>query len=47
MNDAEDFEVNAGDQMPYFIVEDQSIYDRLRQPVFHLSVAAAPRSSAA
>lgn len=30
------FEVKAGDRMPYFIVDGQSIYDRLRAPNFHL-----------
>jgi len=31
----EDFAVKAGDRMPYFLVDDASIYDRLRQPKFH------------
>jgi 2-polyprenyl-6-methoxyphenol hydroxylase-like FAD-dependent oxidoreductase len=30
------FKVKAGDRMPYFEVEDSSIYDRLREPTFHL-----------
>jgi 2-polyprenyl-6-methoxyphenol hydroxylase-like FAD-dependent oxidoreductase len=30
------FKVKAGDRMPYFSVEGESIYDRLRQPKFHL-----------
>jgi 2-polyprenyl-6-methoxyphenol hydroxylase-like FAD-dependent oxidoreductase len=32
----EDFEVKAGDRMPYFPVEGQSIYDKLQEPKFHL-----------
>src|SRR5215475_1177533 len=31
----EDFEVKAGDRMPFFLVDDGSIYDKLRQPKFH------------
>ena len=31
----EDFEVKAGDRMPYFLVDEASIYDSLRQPKFH------------
>jgi hypothetical protein len=34
--DGEDFEVKAGDRMPYFLINGQSIYDCLRQPSFHL-----------
>lgn len=34
----EDFEVKAGDRMPYFTVDGQSIYDKLREPKFHLLV---------
>jgi 2-polyprenyl-6-methoxyphenol hydroxylase-like FAD-dependent oxidoreductase len=30
------FKVKAGDRMPYFEVEGSSIYDRLREPMFHL-----------
>jgi hypothetical protein len=30
------FKVKAGDRMPYFEVEGSSIYDRLREPTFHL-----------
>ena len=30
------FDVNAGDRMPYFQIEGQSIYDRIREPRFHL-----------
>lgn len=32
----EGFNVKVGDRMPYFQVEGQSIYDKLRQPKFHL-----------
>ena len=35
-DDGEDFKVKAGDRMPYFPVEGESVYDRLRQPKFHL-----------
>lgn len=34
----ENFEVKAGDRMPYFLVDGESIYDRLREPGFHLLV---------
>ena len=30
------FEIKAGDRMPYFSVDGESIYDRLREPKFHL-----------
>jgi len=30
------FAVKAGDRMPYFEVENASVYDRLREPKFHL-----------
>ncbi len=37
------FTVNAGDRMPYFLVDGQSIYDKLRQPKFHwLAFADTP-----
>jgi len=32
------FKVKAGDRMPWFLVEGESVYDRLRQPGFHLLV---------
>lgn len=35
-DDQADLEVKAGDRMPYFTVEDKSIYDWLRNPAFHL-----------
>lgn len=31
-----DFKVKAGDRMPYFALDGVSIYDRLREPKFHL-----------
>jgi len=31
-----DLNARAGDRMPYFLVGDESIYDRLHQPKFHL-----------
>lgn len=31
----EHFKVKAGDRMPYFLVEGQSLYNKLRQPKFH------------
>jgi 2-polyprenyl-6-methoxyphenol hydroxylase-like FAD-dependent oxidoreductase len=33
-----DFKVKAGDRMPYFLVDGESIYDKLRAPKFHLLV---------
>jgi 2-polyprenyl-6-methoxyphenol hydroxylase-like FAD-dependent oxidoreductase len=32
----EDFKVKAGDRMPYFLFGGESVYDKLRQPKFHL-----------
>lgn len=34
----EDFNVKAGDRMPYFLIGGESIYDKLHQPKFHLLV---------
>jgi 2-polyprenyl-6-methoxyphenol hydroxylase-like FAD-dependent oxidoreductase len=34
------FAVKAGDRMPYFLVDGTSVYDRLREPRFHLIVFA-------
>ena len=36
-----DFEVKAGDRMPYFKLDGASIYDRLREPKFHLLAFSA------
>lgn len=36
--DRGNFAVKAGDRMPWFEVEGASIYDRLREPIFHLVV---------
>jgi 2-polyprenyl-6-methoxyphenol hydroxylase-like FAD-dependent oxidoreductase len=33
-----DFNVKAGDRMPYFLVDGESIYDRLHTPKFHLLI---------
>ncbi|MGI8638461.1 MAG: FAD-dependent monooxygenase [Pyrinomonadaceae bacterium] len=33
-----EFEIKAGNRMPYFLVDGASIYDKLRQPKFHLLV---------
>jgi 2-polyprenyl-6-methoxyphenol hydroxylase-like FAD-dependent oxidoreductase len=40
----ENFEVKAGDRMPYFLVYGESVYDKLRQPKFHLLVFAEGKS---
>ncbi|MEP6636192.1 MAG: FAD-dependent monooxygenase [Acidobacteriota bacterium] len=32
----ENYAVKAGDRMPYFLVDGESMYDKLRQPKFHL-----------
>lgn len=34
----EHFDVKAGDRMPYFLADGASIYDKLREPKFHLLV---------
>ena len=39
----EEFEVRAGDRMPYFMVDGRSIYDCLHQPAFHLLTFADER----
>jgi 2-polyprenyl-6-methoxyphenol hydroxylase-like FAD-dependent oxidoreductase len=31
-----DFEIRAGDRLPYFLLDGQSVYDKLRAPKFHL-----------
>ncbi len=40
----ERFKVKAGDRIPYFQVEGQSIYDKLRQPKFHWLVFSDTQS---
>ncbi len=35
--DGADFEIEAGDRMPYFLVNGKSVYDWLHQPCFHLA----------
>jgi len=32
----DEFEVKAGDRMPYFLIDGKSVYDQLRAPKFHL-----------
>jgi 2-polyprenyl-6-methoxyphenol hydroxylase-like FAD-dependent oxidoreductase len=40
----EDYEVKAGDRLPYFLVDGKSIYTKLQQPKFHLLLfSRAPR----
>ena len=39
----ERFKVKAGDRMPYFQVEGQSIYEKLHQPKFHWLVFSDPQ----
>jgi len=34
----DDFKIKAGDRMPYFEIDGASIYDRLRDPKFHLLI---------
>ena len=31
-----EFEIKAGDRLPYFLIEGKSVYDKLRAPRFHL-----------
>ncbi len=40
----ENFEVKAGDRMPYFLVDRESVYDKLRQPKFHFLVFSNGKS---
>jgi 2-polyprenyl-6-methoxyphenol hydroxylase-like FAD-dependent oxidoreductase len=35
-SDDQDFEVKAGDRLPYFLFEGKSVYEKLRAPKFHL-----------
>lgn len=42
--DDEDFEIKAGDRMPYFLINGKSIYDSLRRPAFHLLTFADDQS---
>ena len=32
----DEFDVKAGDRLPYFLINGKSVYDRLREPKFHL-----------
>ena len=36
--DDESGDIKAGDRMPYFIVDGQSIFEKLKEPKFHLLV---------
>lgn len=38
------FDVKAGDRLPYFLMDGQSIYDKLREPRFHLLTFSDGRS---
>ena len=40
----ENFTVKAGDRMPYFLIDGQSVYDRLQAPKFHLLVFSAEKN---
>jgi hypothetical protein len=40
----ENFTVKAGDRMPYFLIDGQSVYDRLHAPKFHLLVFSAEQN---
>jgi 2-polyprenyl-6-methoxyphenol hydroxylase-like FAD-dependent oxidoreductase len=40
----EDFEVKAGDRLPYFLVDGGSIYDTLHQPKLHFLVFSSERN---
>ena len=40
-----DFKVKAGDRMPYFLVDSENLYDRLREPAFHLLIFSDGTSS--
>jgi 2-polyprenyl-6-methoxyphenol hydroxylase-like FAD-dependent oxidoreductase len=42
-DDAE-FEVKAGDRMPFFLIDGASVYDKLREPTFHLLTFSDGRS---
>lgn len=43
----EDFDVKAGDRMPYFLVDGRSVFDSLRQPKFHFIVFQETEADAA
>jgi len=39
----EDFQINAGDRMPYFLIDGENVFDRLNAPKFHfLAFSAQP-----
>lgn len=39
----DDFDVKAGDRMPYFLIDGESVYERIRRPGFHLLVFSDER----
>jgi 2-polyprenyl-6-methoxyphenol hydroxylase-like FAD-dependent oxidoreductase len=39
-----EFEVKAGDRLPYFLIDGHSVYDKLRAPKFHLLTFSNGRS---
>lgn len=41
---SDDLKVKAGDRMPYFRIDGQSVYDRLRSPKFHFFVFYAEKA---
>jgi 2-polyprenyl-6-methoxyphenol hydroxylase-like FAD-dependent oxidoreductase len=41
----EDFDVKAGDRLPYFLVDGKSVYDRLEQAKFHFLVFTSEPNS--
>ncbi|MEA2205475.1 MAG: hypothetical protein QOE77_2251 [Blastocatellia bacterium] len=40
----DDFEVKAGDRLPYFLIDSQSVYDKLQAAKFHLLTFVADQS---
>jgi 2-polyprenyl-6-methoxyphenol hydroxylase-like FAD-dependent oxidoreductase len=42
--ETEKFDVKAGDRMPYFLIDGKSVYDKLREPKFHLLTFSDGRS---
>jgi hypothetical protein len=40
----EEFQIKAGDRMPYFLLDGGSVYDLLREPKFHLLTFSDGRS---
>jgi 2-polyprenyl-6-methoxyphenol hydroxylase-like FAD-dependent oxidoreductase len=44
--DGSDFEIEAGDRMPYFLINGKSVYEWLHQPSFHLLTFTDDQSAA-